>query len=81
MTPTDLDFRAVGYTALARNYPLSAAAVAVKSEYNGGTLPAAARYAPNAYCQQWWEWLAREREAGRDIWDQPGRLRLPQMGQ
>ncbi|MEQ1614466.1 MAG: hypothetical protein ABL904_17095 [Hyphomicrobiaceae bacterium] len=52
--PTEADFRKVGYTADAINYPLSEAAIALKAKLNGVTpdqLSPANRYAPNDWVQ------------------------------
>lgn len=54
-TPTDIQFRAAGYTAAAREYPLSETAFVWVCRYNGIT-PAnctnpAWRYAPNRATQ------------------------------
>lgn len=61
MIPTDEDFRAAGFTAAARDYPLSHAATDWLAAYNGvplERLPAAWRYAPNADMRAWIEWMA-----------------------
>ena len=53
--PTEKEFRDVGYTAAAINYPLSDAAVAWLCAFNGAPVgwvpPRAWRFAPNPACQ------------------------------
>lgn len=58
--PTDAEFRATGYTAAARDFPLSDDAFARKCALNGVSpdqAPATWRYAPNRYCWEAWEGL------------------------
>lgn len=63
--PTETEFRAIGYTKNAINFPLSEAAVAELCTFNGiaiEQLPNSAwRYAPNAIVQAYWERKAKER--------------------
>lgn len=61
--PTDDEFRAVGFTATALNYPLSERAFAWLCRFNGvepsAKVPRAWKYAPNAYMLAWLERAAR----------------------
>ena len=60
--PSAADFRAVGFTAAAANYPLSPAGQAVIAEHNGVTvesLPPAFRYSSGPYMHSWIEALGR----------------------
>lgn len=52
---TDAELRAAGFTATARNYPLSDSALALLASDNGiaaEQCPRAWRYAPNDYCRR-----------------------------
>jgi hypothetical protein len=60
MIPSAAQFRDVGFTADAANFPLSRAAQEVVAEHNGVTverMPEAFKYAPNAYMRDWLEAL------------------------
>lgn len=55
---TDEQFRAAGYSADARKYPLTPLAMQAKCAFNGVTMdqaPDAWWYAPNPIMQQYWE--------------------------
>ena len=70
MTLLDEDFRAVGFTGAARNFPLNEAGKRAVASLNGTTvakMPAAFCYAPNAYMRDWMEWLGLELEEGRPL--------------
>lgn len=57
-TPTEAEFRAAGFTAIAANYPLSEAVCQWLADFNGvrvEQMPRAWRYAPNAYMQNYLE--------------------------
>ncbi len=61
-TPTAADFRAAGFDANAINYPLSEAACQWLADFNGieiEKMPAAWRYAPNAYMRDYLEEQAK----------------------
>ena len=82
MTPTPEQFRAVGFTANAVNYPLSPAGQAIIAEHNGVTvdrMPEAFRYSSNVYMHAWIEALAlapvRRHPSGR--WLLPSELDTP----
>lgn len=56
-TPTDEDFRAIGFTGLARGYPRDDLALAMFAAWNGVTpdkLSPAMRYFPNAETARAW---------------------------
>lgn len=56
--PTEEEFRAVGYTKKAANFPLSQRALEALCAYNGVTVeraPEAWGYAPNAAMRDYWE--------------------------
>ena len=60
MTPTPEQFRAVGFTADAVNYPLSYAGQCIIAEHNGvsvESLPEAFRYSSGPYMHRWIEAL------------------------
>lgn len=59
---TDAELRSAGFTAAARNFPMSDAALEWLCKFNGVSVaqaPAAWRYAPNAWCRDYCERMAR----------------------
>ena len=76
--PTADDFRKIGFTQAAIRFPLLAGAQEIIAICNGTTpsdMPQAWCYAPNAYMQKWYEWLAAERSAERPWLVEGDRLR------
>lgn len=60
--------RAIGHDVRANNYPLSPAARRMQAEMlnvREDQVPAAARYAANAYMQAWYDLLGAARDAGK----------------
>ena len=79
-TPTPEEFRAVGFTAVAAEYPLSEAGSAIVAEHNGVQLdrmPVAFRYAPNPWMHAWLEDLGRRKAAGLPTRHESGRWLVP----
>ena len=61
--PTEADFRAAGFTAAARAFPLSAGAQQWLADFNGvavAAMPDAWRFAPNAWMRDWLEGKAAD---------------------
>jgi hypothetical protein len=85
MEAIEAEFRKVGFTAAALDYPLSDAACAVIAEFNGvdaEKMPLGWRYAPNLYMHRWMEWLGKEKAAGRSIWNADrSKVRQPEVSQ
>ncbi len=72
-------FRAVGFTADAANYPLSANGLALIAEFNGvavDALPLGARHSSSAGMHAWIESLGARKASGQPYRDS-GRLLLP----
>jgi hypothetical protein len=79
-TPTPEQFRKVGFTANAVNFPLSPTGQAIIAEHNGVTvdyLPEACRYSSNAHMHRWIEALGEAKAAGLPYRDPDGRLWTP----
>lgn len=79
-TPTPEQFRAVGFTAAAAEFPLSEAGCAIIAEHNGvesAQMPAAFRYAPNPWMHAWIEELGRRKAAGLATRHETGRWLVP----
>lgn len=71
-----INFRAIGYTDEAINYPLSPAGISIIAEHNGVSpdqLPEAARYSSGPYMHKWIEALGSARGLDRTVRDADGR--------
>ena len=81
--PTPAEFRAVGFTAAAAQYPLSDNGIAIIADHNGvlpEQLPRAFCYSSNAYMHEWIEALGRAREEGKETRHESGRwLRMNEL--
>ena len=75
-----LDFRKVGFTADAINYPLSEGGKEIVALHNGvgvATMPAEFSYAPNLYMQRWMDALGARLEVGLAVKHDSGRWLQP----
>jgi hypothetical protein len=79
-TPTPEEFRAVGFTAAAAEFPLSNSAAEIVAIHNGVAriaMPPAFFYAPNAYMRDWLEALGERLARGETVRDPDGRWHTP----
>lgn len=67
-----MDFREVGFTDDAINFPLSPGAACIVAEHNGippHLMPTEFWFAPNEYMRDWLEWLAVQKATGQPYKD------------
>ena len=79
-TPTPEEFRAVGFTEAAANFPLSEEGIAIVAEHNGvepDRMPRAFRYAPNPWMRDWLEILGQRKAQGLPTRHESGRWLVP----